>query len=84
MIRYEASDLTWKAVKGNYSKKSLVCPRCHNQVDYYFAYAATGFFGLFGPALSVATSKTYAYKCPVCPNVEEVSDEVAKAIKRGR
>lgn len=84
LIRYEMSDLTWKAVKGNHPTKSLVCPRCHNRVDYYFAYAATSFVGLFGLALSFATSKTYAYKCPVCPNVEEVSDEVAKAIQQRR
>jgi hypothetical protein len=71
----------WKAVKGNFTKEETVCPRCNNRVAYILSYDADG-FGMPG-ILTFKYNKHYAYKCPICPNFEAVSTEVAKAIING-
>ena len=67
----------WKAVKGDIPKKSMVCPRCNNQVDYFLAWDGEG-VGIGN--LILATNKAYVYKCPICPNYEEISQQFAKAL----
>jgi len=62
--------------------KAVHCPRCNNDVEYFLAWDSTGGFGLF-PPLMVETGKIYAYKCPICPNFDLISNEVAKAIIKG-
>jgi len=72
--RYE---FNWKPVKGNIPTKPITCPRCNNQVDYFLAWDGEGFgFG----NLTLVTNKAYVYKCPICPNYEEVSQQLAKAL----
>lgn len=71
----------WKQVKGNYLKAKQVCPRCNNEVQYSLVWDGEG-IGIAGFNL-VNTKRAYAYKCPICPNFEVVSNEVAKAILKG-
>lgn len=71
----------WKPVKGNVPKKHMTCPRCNNEVDYFLAWDGEG-MGI-GGATFLTFKKAYVYKCPICPNYEELSQEVAKAIIKG-
>jgi hypothetical protein len=71
----------WKKVKGNFTKPESFCPRCTNKVSYFLVWDGSE-AGLLG-ILTYKYAKFYAYKCPICPNFEEVSVEVAKAIMRG-
>jgi hypothetical protein len=73
-------NFNWKPVKGSL-KKSVVCPRCHNKVEYNLCSDSARFGFLIGPHLKYG--HVYAWKCPICPNHEEVSKQVAKAIIRG-
>lgn len=73
----------WKAVSGDYTRPSRTCPRCHNMVSYFLAWdsdTSLSFSGLF----EIPVTKTYAYKCSICPNHEPISNELAKAIKSGK
>ena len=78
MIRIYKETYNWKPVKGSLPTKTTLCPRCNNQTEYFLAWDANefGFPGIF----TVATSKLYAYKCPICPAYEKLSVEIAKAI----
>lgn len=71
----------WKPVKGDFKMAEKYCPRCNNRVQYFLAYDGDGigFPGIW----TYTYSKHYAYKCPICPNFEEISNEVAKAIIKG-
>ena len=72
----------WKKVKGNQSSKRKICPRCKNDVEYFFAWDSEefGFLGL----LTFKHSKKYSFKCPICPEYELLSDEAAKAIIKSK
>jgi hypothetical protein len=80
-IRMQRYDFEWKEVKGVRKKTMQVCPRCQNNVEYFLASDGDGigFPGIW----TYKYSKVYAYKCPICPNFEEVQKEVAKAIIKG-
>lgn len=71
----------WKDVKGNHSKEYGQCPRCHNNDNYKLVYDASeyGFVGV----LSFKYNKQYAFKCPICPNFDYISNELAKSIIKG-
>jgi hypothetical protein len=71
----------WKKVKGNFEKEEQICPRCKNNVKYSLCFDGDE-IGLLG-VLTYKYSKKYVYKCPICPNFEEVSNELAKAIIKG-
>lgn len=82
VIRVTSYNFSWKPVKGGlYTKEKQVCPRCNNKVDYVLSWDGEGIgiagFNLFN------TKKVYAFKCPICPHFEQVSNEVAKAIIKG-
>lgn len=74
-------NLEWKKVKGNFTKETQVCPRCKNTVRYELVSDGDE-IGLLG-ILTYKYAKFYAYKCPICPNYEPLSKEVAKAIMKG-
>ena len=71
----------WKDAKGARVKDFGVCPRCQNSKPYKLVYDSNeyGFPGL----LSFKYNKKYAFKCPICPNFELISNELAKAIIKG-
>ena len=81
MNKHWSYQANWKKVKGNFKKQLAVCSRCNNSVQYELCYESEGIG--FGGAVLFATSKYYVYKCPICPNVEPLSTEVAKAIMKG-
>jgi ribosomal protein S27AE len=68
----------WKPVEKVVQTKRMLCPRCHNAAEFFLAWDGNG-IGIPG-LFTFATSKVYAYKCPICPAYEEVSAQVAKAI----
>jgi len=70
----------WKPVKGNLRQEEITCPRCNNKVQYQLCCDGDGIG--FPGLLTYKYNKQYAYKCPICPNFEVVSKEVAKAILR--
>ena len=72
---------SWKKVSGNYKKDEAVCSRCNNNVKYELCYDSEGLG--FGGFVLLSTKKYYVYKCPICPNFEPVSSELAKAIMKG-
>jgi ribosomal protein S27AE len=67
----------WKKVKGNIPTKKLLCPRCNNSVEYFLAWDGDT---IGWGKLSLPTSKAYVYKCPICPQYEVISQELAKAL----
>jgi hypothetical protein len=71
----------WKKVKGDYKKEKQICERCSNEVQYELCKENEGLG--FGGLVMVATKNFYVYKCPICPNIEPLSNEVAKAIMKG-
>lgn len=71
----------WRAVKGDFKKEACICPRCRNKVEYTLCYDGDGIG--FPGFLTLKYNKIYAYKCPICPNYEDVSPELAKAIING-
>lgn len=71
----------WKKVKGDYKKPRQKCPRCSNDVEYELCMEKEGLG--FGGAVLLATNKYYVYKCPICPNIEPLSNEYVKAIMKG-
>ena len=71
----------WRKVKGNFKSSKQLCPRCNNQVEYDLCSDSEGVG--FGGIVMFATKTYYVYKCPICPNIEPVSNEVAKAIIKG-
>lgn len=75
------NELEWKRVRGDHQKEEQVCARCNNKVRYFLAFDGNE-VGLLG-ILTYKYAVHYAYKCPICPNFEEVSKEVAKAIMKG-
>ena len=81
MNRYTSYQANWKKVEGNFKKESQNCPRCNNNVQYELCYESEGIG--FGSAVLFATKKYYVYKCPICPSIEPISTEVAKAIMKG-
>jgi hypothetical protein len=70
----------WKPVKGNFRQEEITCPRCNNKVQYQLCFDGDGFG--FPGILTYKFNKQYAYKCPICPNFEVISNEVVKAILR--
>ncbi len=78
LYRYSSN---WKEVKGGFKKEKQICPRCNNSVQYVLVSDGDGigFPGIW----TYKYSKFYAYKCPICPNHEDVPNEVAKAIIKG-
>lgn len=64
----------WKVVKGNFLKDLCICTRCNNNVNYILCFDSDTLWHV------LKYNKVYAYKCPVCPNFEEISAELAKAI----
>jgi predicted nucleic acid-binding Zn ribbon protein len=68
----------WVKVKGISVKPLSTCPRCQNNVKYELVSDGVG-VGLPG-FWTFKYNKVYAYKCPVCPNFEEITKELAKAI----
>lgn len=66
----------WKKAKGNRLGAEETCPRCRNRVHYFLAYVCDSI-------LFVEHNKHYAFKCPICPNFEQISKELANAIMRG-
>jgi len=81
MINIYRSRHDWKPVNGGSRTKAVLCPRCKNEVEYYLAWDGTG-WGVPG-IFTIAITKVYAFKCPICPCYEELSAEVAKAIVKG-
>ena len=71
----------WKKVKGNYKKEKQICERCNNEVQYELCKENEGIG--FGAVVLIATKNFYVYKCPICPNIEPIANEVAKAIMKG-
>ena len=71
----------WKKVKGNYKKEKQVCERCKNEVEYELCSESEGIG--FGGMVLLSTKNFYVYKCPICPNIEPISNELAKAILKG-
>lgn len=71
----------WKRVRGGYLRESQMCPRCNNVVRFELVWDSDG-VGI-GSFFLIYFKKIYAYKCPICPNFELVSNELVKAIKRG-
>lgn len=69
-------------MKGGHQKDYGVCPRCNNNKPYKLVYDASE-YGLVG-ILTFKYNKMYAFKCPVCPNFEYISKELAQAIIKGR
>lgn len=71
----------WKPVKGGFTKPPCICPRCQNSVVSVLCSDGdgVGFPGLW----TYKYNKVYAFKCPICPNFEEISAELAKAIIKG-
>ncbi len=67
----------WKKVAGNYEKKDCVCPRCKNKVNYILCFDFDSLWSVF------KYNHIYAYKCPICPNYDEISEQLAKAIIKG-
>jgi hypothetical protein len=74
-------NFNWKPVKGNYTKPKQLCPRCNNEVQYSLVWDGEGIG--FGGFNLINTRKAYAFKCPICPNYDAVTNEVAKAILKG-
>lgn len=66
----------WKAVDG-VPRKTQRCPRCNNVGSFKFVWDCETYI-LWHPV-----GKFYAYKCPTCPHVEPVTDELAEALIRG-
>lgn len=71
----------WKVAKTTYRRESAKCPRCNNFTQYQLVWDADG-IGMPG-ILTFKYNKQYALKCPICPNAEPISKEVAEAILRG-
>lgn len=73
--------LDWKSVKGDFQREPSICARCGNEVSYRLVYDADeiGYLGL----LTLKHNKRYAFKCPICPQYEEVAEVVAKNIIKG-
>jgi phage FluMu protein Com len=71
----------WKVAKTSYRREAEKCPRCNNVTHYQLVWDADG-IGLPG-ILTFKYNKQYALKCPICPNVNAISKEVAEAIMRG-
>lgn len=67
----------WKVVGSDLIKPLCVCPRCNNKVNYILCFDCDRLWDIF------KYNKIYAFKCPVCPNFEEISEELAKAIIKG-
>lgn len=78
LYRYHAN---WKEVKGSHKREKQICPRCNNEVQYALVTDGDGFG--FPGIWTYKYSKYYAFKCPICPNYEDVTNEVAKAIIKG-
>ena len=57
-----------------------MCPRCNNKVEYQLVWDGEGIG--FGDFDLITTKRAYAFKCPICPNFDAISNEVAKAIMR--
>jgi hypothetical protein len=71
----------WKPAKGGYQREASLCPRCHNMTEYTLVWDGSG-IGLPG-IWTFKYNKQYALKCPICPNFEPVSNEVAEALIKG-
>lgn len=71
----------WHQARVPYQGEPITCPRCHNETRYVLVWDADefGFPGL----LAFKYNKRYALKCPICPNFELLSKEVATAILKG-
>ena len=67
----------WNKAKGNHLRAEETCPRCKNRVQYFLAYACDSTF-------FVEHNKQYAFKCPICPNFNEISKELANSIMRDK
>jgi hypothetical protein len=74
-------DVKWKKVSGNFKKSKQTCLRCNNEVQYELCSASEGFG--FGPFVLLPINTCYVYKCPICPVIEPLSKQVAKAIMKG-
>jgi len=72
----------WK-VDARVQSKKMKCPRCGNETVFNFCvglerYEQYLFF-------KIPIEKIYGFKCSICPYVETVDAQVAKAlVKRGR
>ena len=74
-------DVKWKKVAGNFKKAKQTCSRCKNEVQYELCSASEGIG--FGTFVLLPTKTFYVYKCPICPVIEPLSKQVAKAIMKG-
>jgi hypothetical protein len=71
----------WKAAKTTFRREAARCPRCNNVTQYQLVWDADG-IGMPG-ILTFKYNKQFALKCPICPNVEPISKELAEAILEG-
>jgi hypothetical protein len=77
------SQPNWKKDKDGIKKKEKqVCSRCNNNVQYELVWDAEG-VGFAGIQL-INFKKYYAFKCPICPNIEPLTNEIVYAIKRSK
>ncbi len=80
-IYIKDNKFNWRPVKGHNLTKHTTCSRCNNEVDFFLAWDGNS-LGIGGISL-FTLNKIYVYKCPICPNYEEISQQYAKALMQG-